>query len=270
MLGSRQLWTVLALAAATACARVPPDAMLPRSGTSLYDVVVAAASGERTVTSVYLLEVVPGAERVWTIRTVHTEGTWEETGGAFAFDSGDPRPEDPWPLLLQHAVASVPAVVQFTDDGVPVGLEEEEGWRMASLKAMQALDLPSQAMASGEALLDPRGLVRDLQRNFPGMPPEGVWVRDESIAGLPSQRIESCEATTEGRRAVWRCEGEVEGPKVGPARLHLMVSSSVVVMDKHGLVSLEGTYSGTLVMLDESGTDLVDRPVAGRRLVVRR
>jgi hypothetical protein len=270
MLGSRQLWVFLAIAVVTACARVPPDTALPRSEASLYDVAVAVASGERTVTSVYLLEVVPDGDRVWTVRTVHTEGTWEEGGESFTFDSDEPRPEDPWPLSLQHAVASVPAAVRFTEDGVPVGLVEEEGWRMAGLKAMQALQLPSQAMSAGDALLDPGGLVRDLQRNFPGMPPEGMWVRDESIVGLPSQRIESCEATTERRRAVWRCEGEVEGPKTGSARLHQVESSSVVVMDGRGLLSLEGTFSGTVVMLDESGTDLVDRPVAGRRLVVRR
>jgi len=270
MLGFRQQWTVLALVVAMGCAKVPPDTVLPRNGISLYDVAVVAASGQRTLTAVYLLEAVPDDEGVWTIRTLHTEGTWEEGGEKLSYDSDAPAPEDPWPLSLQHAVASVPALVRFTEDGVPVGLVEEEGWRLASLKAMQALELPSQAMASGEALLDPGGLVRDLQRNFPGMPPEGVWVRDESIAGLPSQRIESCEATAEGRRRVWRCTGEVEGPKAGPARLHQMETSTQVVMDRRGLVSLEGTYSGTLVMLDESGTNVVDRPVAGRRLVVRR
>lgn len=251
------------------CVKAPPEALPPRGVASTYQVAVAAASGERAMTALYTLEVVPQRDDVYSVRTVHTEGTWEEGGTRLDYDSSAPQRDDPWPLALQHAVASVPARLQFSEGGSPVGLVEEQGWRMEGLRAMQELELPPEALAAGQQLLDPAGLVRDLQRIFPGTPPQGVWVRQEQIAGLDAQRIEACERTAAGGERTWTCEGEVEGPTEGPARLHEVDSSTVVVADARGLVSLEGTWVGTLVLLDATGDGVLDRPVAGRRLVVR-
>ena len=108
-----------------------------------------------------------------------------------------------------------------------------------------------------------------LQRSFPGTPPEGMWVREETIAGVPARRVESCTQTREGPRSRWTCLGTLEGPGEGDVRLVESESTTEVVADRHGLVRLEGTYAGTLVMLRESDGQVVDRPIAGQRLVVR-
>lgn len=259
----------LPLVALAGCVHAASVVEPPPGAASTYDVAVAAASADRMVTTVYTLKLVPDGKDVWTVRTLHTKGTWEEAGQTLKFDSDHPNPAAPWPLLLHHAVASVPAAIQFSPDGAPVGLLEEKGWRMAGLDALEALDLPPEALQAGEQLLDPAGLVRDLQRTFPGTPPVGVWSRQERIAGLPAQRVEQCTRSRLGGRTRWHCDGHVEA-KTPRARLYDTVSQSVIVVDARGLVSLDGTYSGTLLLADAKGEDVIDRPVAGRRFVERR
>jgi len=259
----------LSLLALAGCVHAASVAQPPAIASSTYDVAVAQASADRMVTTVYSLELVPDGRNVWTVRTLHTAGTWEEARDTLTFDSDHPDPAAPWPLLLHHAVASVPAAIQFSPDGSPVGMLEEKGWRMAGMDALTGLDLPPEALKAGEQLLDPAGLVRDLQRTFPGTPPVGMWSRQEPIAGLPAQRVERCTRQRSGGEVTWHCDGHVEA-KTERARLYDTVSESVIVVDARGLKSLEGTYSGTLLLADARGDTVIDRPIAGRRLVERR
>ena len=240
-------------------------AALPPSRPARYEVAVAAAVGERAATSVHALELEPLGSRVWSVRTVHTEGAWEDGPDKVTFDSEAPRPEDPWPLTLQHAVAAVPAAVRFSADGTPEALVEPDAWRDDARAAVEGLGLPAQALASGESLLDPDGLLRDLQRTVPGTP-DAEWIREETVAGVPARRIETCS----GDGAVWTCVGRVEATAAAEAVLHETRSETRVKVDARGLVELESTYVGTLVLVGEGGAYRGDHPIAGRRWVVRR
>lgn len=253
---------MLALLLLAGCPHGGLDALPPEGRASRYEVAVATAVADRAATSIHTLELEPLDDRVWTVRTVRTEGTWEDGPQQIRFDSQDPRVTDPWPLTLQHAVASVPAAVRFSPDGVPAELVAPDAWRDRARRTLQALDLPPQALASGESLLDPAGLLRDLKRTFTGMP-EAQWVREETVAGVTARRVESC--TPEGRG--WRCVGRVEAEG---GLLHDTRSETRLVFDGRGLVELESSYAGTLLLVGSDGVVRADRPVAGRRWVVRR
>ena len=251
-----------------ACAR--PPATAPPRGEAVYDVAVLAASGKRVISSVYSLGVQGDTPGVFVFTTLHSEGSWEEGAESVFFDSGVPRPSDPWPLVLQHAISTVPVALTF-EKGAPKAMVDEAGWREAGLTAvnaeMQKRDLPDQARTTGEQLLDPGGVLRDLRRNFPGDPPSGIWSRAVSIAGVPARVTQVCEKAG-ARRAV--CSGTAEGPTEGSTRLHEVDVVTEIVSDGQGLVSLEHTYSGTLVLYDPGQERVLDRPIAGKRLVQRR
>jgi len=252
-----------------ACVKTFPAGPSVR-GLSEYDVAVVAASGPRQLSALYSLEITPATDTAWVFRTVRGEGTWEEGGKPLSFDSDKPSRSDPWPLRLQHVVSSVPAVVVVDASGAPMELVDPDGWSADVRRALYDTDLPVEAMRSGEALVDPVGMVADLRRSFPGRPPSEEWVRHGRVAGLQVERRESCTETREGRVQVFRCDGTVRGPDDGSARLHDVTTWTELRLDRHGMASLEEGYSGTLVMMapDESG--VLDRPIAGRRLVERR
>lgn len=259
--------TLLALLACAPAAQVLPATRGPKR----YDVVVVGANGERSISSLVVLEVTPGPEAARTFATVRSEGTWEEHGEKLSFDSDAPSRRDPWFLRMQHLVASVPAIVELDVTGAPAALREEPAWRTAARELIYAADVPVQALEIGESLLDPSGLVRDLRRDFPGRPPShGDWVRDERLAGIEASRVERCTVEQVAAETTWTCVGRADGPTEGAARLHDLETRTVLVADRRGLRLLESTWSGTLVLLDPSGTQVVDRPVAERRLVQRR
>ena len=242
---------------------------LPAKAPATYDVAVANATGAKTVTSIYTLQTERISKTAWRIWTVHSEGTWEEPGEALTFDSAAPKGSDPWPLTLQHAISTVPVTIAFAA-GAPTTLLDEADWRIRVDQALDKLGLPEQARSTREALIDPDGVLADLRRNFPGTP-NGTekWTRFERIAGVKARRSETCSETHENKQTIWHCEGVVQGPEDGAARLMETTSSSTLVIDQLGLVSLEGTYSGTLVMLADDESAVIDRPIAGRRFVSR-
>lgn len=265
-------WTLLpCLLILGACARRPPLAFPDAHEASIYRVGVVAASGPRTVTSIYTLRVVPRAEeRAWAFMTEAAEGSWEEGAAAITWSSEQPKASDPWPVTMQHAISTVPAPIRLDARGRPAELLETPSWKAAARQAVAATDLPEQALSSSEALVDPDGLLRDLARNFPGTPgADGSWVRTETIAGLPATRIETCTSERSGGATTWTCAGRIEGPTDGNARLVDATSSSVLVVDREGLRSLDHRYEGTLVVLAPDGERALDRAVAGRRKVLR-
>jgi hypothetical protein len=232
--------------------------------------VVAVASANRQVESIYALQIEPAADGVWIVTTTHSRGSWDQDGVRTEFDSETPKASDPWPVRLQHAISHVPTAYTLDDRGAPTGLFDPKEWKKVALSVIYSLDLPVEAMTAGEALLDPEGLVADLVRDFPGTPPEGQWTRSERIAGLGATRREQCSVQRRGPTEMWECIGEVEGPTDGSARLYKVASITLIEIDRHGLKRLETTYSGTLVMVGPGGDGVLDRPIAGKRMVQRR
>jgi len=260
---------LLLVALLTGCTKIPPAGPAPNRAFD-YDVVVLVASAGREVESIYELQAEPATDGVWIFTTNRSHGSWSEDGARATFDSDAPKRSDPWPVTLQHAISAVPTAYQFDSRGAPRAILDPKEWKKAALGAIYGLDLPVEAMAAGEQLLHPRGLVKDLVRDFPGTPPEGQWRRTERIAGLSTTRSELCLATRQGAVETWECVGQIEGPTDGSARLHEVASTTTIEVDRHGLKRLESTYSGTLVMLGPGGEGVLDRPIAGKRLVQRR
>ena len=251
------------------CVRTPPATLAPTRA-AVYDVVVAVASADRQVEAVYVLSVDAIASDVAVYATLSSSGLWTEEASAITFDSENPKRSDPWPITLQNAIAAVPATVQLDRAGAPLALLSPEDWKRTAIDEVYGLDLPVEALSSGEALIDPPGVIADLKRNFPGVPQDEVWERSERIAGVGATRRERCTKTQETGRLVWTCEGDILGPETGPARLHDTLSSTRIEVDRWGLRLLETTYAGTLVLLGPGGEGVLDRPVAGKRLVRRR
>jgi hypothetical protein len=243
-----------------------PDATAP----TVYRVGVAAASGTRTVTSIYTLRVVPRGDGVYAFTTVDAEGTWEEGQASLAWDSRTPSGRDPWPVTIQHAIATVPAQVRLGDDGMPIALSDEQTWRSAASASVAAAGLPDEAQASAAAMLDADGYLRDLRRDFPGAPsPNGTWAREELLAGLPAQRVETCSRSARAGTVTYDCSGRVEGPTDGNARLVDTTSSTRLVVDRRGVVEMSSSYEGTMVVLAPDGRAALDRAIVGQRKVVR-
>ncbi len=254
-----------------ACAKGPLGALPDPDGPRVYKIGVATAQGDAVATSITTLRVIPRGEAVYAFFTERSEGSWERGAAAMTYDSTTPRGTDPWPITMQHAVATVPAPIRVDpQSGALLSFEQREVWSSAARSAIKAADLPDEALLSAESLVDPDGVLRDLRRNFPGTPVvEGRWEREESIAGLNTRRVETCERQAEKRSVTYTCNGHLEGPREGQARLVDGTSKTVMTLDRDGLVDLDLTYEGTLVLLSPDGKQALDRPVFGRRQVVR-
>jgi hypothetical protein len=238
----------------------------PTRGDADWSVVVLVASGDRTMEAHYELHTEHVRGDRWRVSTVRTHGTWTERGETSTFDSAAPTPADPWPLTLQHAVASVPAEV-VVEDGRVVALADEDGWSRAARTAVYASPVPSDAFAAGEQLVDGDGLVGDLARTFVGRPPEGPWVRADTVGGVAAIRSESC---VREPPATWTCTGTAAADPSTGARLFEVESRTSITADRRGLLAMESWYSGTLVALAAGGRSVDDRPVSGVRRVERR
>jgi len=250
--------------------RAKPEILVDPRRDTTWRVGVIAGSGDRTVTDIYTLRALPRPGGSWAFLTDDAEGTWEEGAGALSWSSAEPRPEDPWPIVLQHTISTVPAQIVLDATGRPDHFVDADAWRRAARSAVATLDLPPQASSSVEPLLDPQGLLRDLRRSLPGLPPaEGDWVREEPIAGLVVRRIERCTASRENGRSIYRCAGTLEPVEAVAALLHETRSTTVITLDHRGLVELDTGYDATLVYLDPSGERALDRAIAGQRKVVR-
>jgi hypothetical protein len=242
-----------------------PSPQIPRTSRD-WSVAVSVATGDRVLESFYDLHTEPIAPNRWMVSTARTRGTWIEHGASQGFDSEAPTARDPWPLVLQHLVASVPAEVRIEEGRVDELVAPDE-WAAAARRAIYGSKLPVEALDAGEALLDPDGLVADLARTFPGTPPsEGVWERPDRIAGLEVVRREQCEPTGSG----WSCDGSAEGADGQDARLFETTTFTRLAADHEGLLWVESGYSGTLVSAAIDGRGVMDRPISGLRRVQRR
>jgi hypothetical protein len=248
------------------CAARGPAAPLGGRRPTPWAVDVLAAAGDRTMEANYTLQTERVAGDRWRVSTRSTRGTWTDPAGPSTFDSAVPSPADPWPLTLQHVVGAVPAEVRV-ERGRPVALVDPDAWRREALSAVYAAPVPAEALASGEALVDAEGLLDDLARTFPGLPPPdgGDWVRQERIAGIEAVRTEVCERTGSG----WRCEGTAEVAPGSDGKLFEVGVSTEIVVDGRGVASITSRYTGTAVSLAPGGAGIVDQPIAGIRSVRR-
>ena len=249
------------------CPSAPLPAALPAQRAT-YEVAAATASGDRRLTTLYSLEVTPSGPGRWSFATLDSLATIEEGGSTWTYSSGPADQTIPWAIALQQAIAAVPAEFQVSRHGLPTRLVAEAHWKVKGRGAIDALGLPEAAEAAADNLLDADGLLRSLQSTFPGTPRQR-WEHPTPVAGLPATCVEECDYSRDGMLHIWRCTGTAEGPQDGGARLYEVSSTTVVQVDRFGLVSMESSYSGTLVTLAPSQDGVVDRPIAGRRLVQR-
>lgn len=232
-----------------------------------WQVTVVVAEHDHVLSAAYTLTTEPLGDDRWSIHTTHTRGEWEQAGLPLAFDSDAPTRSDPWPLSAQHLISSVPAVVRLQADGRPDTLVDPQGWSDAAALALYSSELPPEALTTAGTLLDPDGLLRDLQRIFPGEPSAQTWRRTERVAGLTVTRTEQCQPGPPPQQ--WSCRGTLTPVEPGPVQLHEVDSWTRITTDRHGTLQIESGYAGTRLSLASDGR-VLDEPIAGRRLVQRR
>ena len=238
----------------------PHGSGVPQAQT--YQATVATAYGADLMASATEMEVVrsPGA---WTVRTVRTSGDWVTGGVDGSFDSATPRSADPWPLTLHHAIAGASLRISVVHER-PSEVLEPDSWVTRARQRAYQTELPAAALQSAEQLLVPDNQIRDLVRFFPGVP-EADWTRVQRISGVEMQVQQAC--TQAGRS--WVCTGELRSvDEAGPQVLDGQFTSELT-FDAQGLVRLEERYDGTLVVPGPDGVSASDRPIGGRRQVVR-
>ena len=230
--------------------------------THTYQATVASAYGEDLMVSATELELVrnPGA---WTIRTLRTTGSWVTGGVEGSYDSDAPLASDPWPLTLHHAIVQEPVRMTVINERPSMVMDPQDWVSRARSRAYQT-SLPAAALQSAEQLLVPQNQVLDLVRFFPGRP-ETTWVRIQRLGGVEVEVAQQC--TQDGR--VWTCEGLLRA--VDPAGPQILdgVYQSEMELDLQGMIRLDERYEGTLVVAGPDGEGAVDRPMGGRRKVVR-
>jgi hypothetical protein len=227
---------------------------------------VLAATGSREIEAHYELVTEKIGPSLWKIATVRTWGRWVEPGDTASYDSASPSPSDPWPLTVQHLVASTPAKVRL-EEGRPVEIVSAEEWEDTARRAVYGSELPAEALPAGEALADADGLLADLTRTFPG-PPQERWERTERLAGVEARVVESCSFQAE--RQEWACKGTAEATDGQNAQLYEVTTWTTLGVDRAGLRFVETGYSGTLVTLAPDGLGAEDRPITGFRRVIRK
>ncbi len=250
------------------CAGGPPQSVLPRQEQT-YDMTVALGAGEWRLVARYELRAQHVRGGVWSLATQRSRATIAQRDAEHSFDSDAPAATDPWPVRMQHLVSSVPVWVAFDAQGRPVRLEDTEAWAAEARRVLYASELPTEAWAAGEALIDPAGVLADMQRTFPGTP-RPDWRRAERIAGVPAEREEECEREEHASGAVWTCRGIARARTDGLGRLHELQTWTIVDVDRKGLLRMESGYEGTRVGVDAITGAPRDEPVAERREVVRR
>ncbi len=213
-----------------------------------------------TVEEQHTVRVAPLGRGRFEVRTARSTVDIEGPTGRQTFASEAPGGADPWPLVLQHAIAATPATLVQTRDG-GLRLEDPEGWSEAAKDALLRTSLPPAAVSTGLPLVDPPGFEAELRRWFPGVPADGSLVRRERIAGVDAERREACTERREGAARIWRCEGAATD---GEGHLRELESWTELVADRRGLRSVESGWGGIL-----SGPGgLV--PIVSRRVILRR
>jgi hypothetical protein len=258
----------LALLTLALSAVAAPQATPAKSGAT-YDIVVVAGIGARRIEGQTTLAATRQGGRIWTLQTLRSNNTWDDATEHVSFDSDSPQPGAPWPLITQHAVASVPVDIVFDRAGRPDSLANEEQWRQQATAALRALDLPVAGVRSGEALVDSEGLLLDFGRTFVGTP-SSEWTRTDRLTGVVVERVETCDVSRQAGVTTWTCRGEAVAVTQEDGQLQDAETWTTVRVDRKGLLDIEEGWSGTLVHLMRDGQTVTDSPIGGRRLVRRR
>lgn len=253
------------------CAPRMPHPLPSASRPATFRVAVAAGQGDAIVSQLSTLESHPKNKDSVVLLTSQTEGSLSRRDAEVTFDSRSPSPADPWPITLQHAVAQVPAQVRYSaETGQIMELVDVESWKNSARSAIRALRLPPEAIASGDAMVDPEGLLGDLRRYFPGSPSIGSsWRRADRIGGVMVTREETCALQRQKGQRIYQCTGVFQAQDTQVAYIQGAASTTNITIDKQGLVRMESQYSGTLHRPIMGGSDTIDQPIYGRRVVQR-
>lgn len=237
-----------------------------------YDVAVVALTAERAVTTTFSLAVQKAKKGAITATTTRTEGTIQQGPDEIQFDTARPSAEDPWPLVLQHAVASAPITVRLDDRGSIDGIIDARTWALTAKLQLGEVALPPEALTGADALIDPVGVVADLRRTFPGWPAQAHAIeRPERVGNLAATVTETCsEPRKDGRFWTVRCEGTAVAAAGQEALLHDTTTWLELRVDRRGLVEAEQQLAGTVVRLRAQDGLVVEAPLATQRLVRRR
>jgi len=233
--------------------------------------VLAMTLGEgMTIRSEYEIELQPLRPDARTVQTNYSAGVIDRGGEEIRFDSRNPSDEDPWPMLIQHVVASTPLRVVFEHSGKPVAVEGIEEWKSLVTTRLGALEFPVNTQDPDSELLDPEAILRDLSRTFPGAPvSEGPFQRPLRVAGVAGSVDEDCRQAATPRGVAWECEGGVESLQHGAVHVFGITTHLAMGYDRSGLYRLEADYVGTVVRMNPSTGELLDEPIGGKRLVER-
>jgi hypothetical protein len=264
----RQACIALHSVALIGCASPPVEPLGSRNTVERYRVLAISLTEGTTIQSEYELELRPHSKNAMLVRTNYSVGAVDQGGKILRFDSRSRTEEDPWPLLIQHVVASTELAVTFDEHGRPAAVTDASAWQNLVRERLAALSLPAGAHQGDSELLKPEDVLRDIRRTFPGIPLDDSTLRRPVVVGGVNGWVEErCQGLPTGRG--WTCEGGAESLEQGAARVFGVTSRLVMRYDRSGLAYMETEQVGTLVGYDPISGELIDQAVGGKRAVER-
>ena len=269
-----QLQRFMALAfcfsAVVGCQKQTPVPLATPAKPALYRVIAVSLAGSAAIEAEYGLRIEAGGPMQRRVATTYTKGTVASGDKPVHFDSSVPSSADPWPMLMQHAVSATPGLFKFDSSGSPTELLDADKWLQAALAALQSLELSGRPDFSDSPMLNTDAVVHDLRSIFPGTPVDGALMRAVTIAGLQVLVTETCTVEETASQSTWTCQGELDSIGGSRARVFDVATSATLVFSRLGMERMESEFVGTSVALNPTTGDLIDQPIAGRRLVERR
>lgn len=264
----RQLGPILFSASLLGCASPQIEPLGAKVKPARYRVVAISLGESTTIEAEYELEFRPHDANTKLVHTNYSVGAVDQGGQVLHFDSRTRKEEDPWPLLIQHVVASTSLTVTFDELGRPSVVEDKAAWQENAQERLKALSLPAGAHSADSELLQPEAVLRDIHRTFPGVPnDDGTMRRPVTLGGVSGWVDERCQPLPTGRG--WTCEGGADSLERGASRVFGVSSKLLMRYDGSGLSYLESEQVGTLVVYDPTSGELIDQAVGGKRAVER-
>ena len=254
----------------SACATIRPLSHGTESNPARYRVLALTSSHNTTIVSDYRISLSPSGVYSRIVKTDYTSGEISRGDENLQFDSRSPSPSDPWPLRIQHTVSAIPAHIRFSSHGRPDEIVDPGEWKKEVVRALGSLGLPGSPDMSENPAVDSDSLLHNLRELFPGTSViDGSLTRAITVAGVSAIVTEKCTHLEPARGEGWHCTGSLDSIGTGHSRIFGISTASKLQFDRGGMASFESEYSGTSVGLEPSTGELLDLPVAGKRLVER-
>jgi hypothetical protein len=251
------------------CQKAQPLPFATSSRPASFRVIAITLWGETAIEAEYGLSVRKAGPNQRFVSTMYTSGVLNSGDEQILFDSRVRTPEDAWPMLMQHAISAAPARFAFNDLGAPESMTNYDFWREQALLNLAGLQLPGSPDFSQSPMLSQGGSLHDLRSIFPGKPSSSGLIRSLTIAGLQVMVTEICNETQVGTNSVWECSGELDSIGGSNSRVFGIATRSRLEFGSLGMLRMEAEFVGTSVALNPSTGELVDQPIAGKRLVER-